>query len=30
LAIALAIVADVLLVLLQRAITPWSRRKMRA
>ena len=30
LAIALAIVADVLLVLLQRAITPWSRRRLRA
>jgi osmoprotectant transport system permease protein len=30
LAIALAIVADVLLVLLQRAIAPWSRRRLRA
>jgi osmoprotectant transport system permease protein len=30
LAIALAIVADVLLVLLQRTITPWSRRRLRA
>ncbi len=29
LAIALAIVADVLLVLLQRAMTPWSRRRLR-
>ena len=30
LAIALAIIADVLLVLLQRLITPWSRRRLRA
>ena len=30
LAIALAIVADILLVVLQRAITPWSRRRVRA
>jgi osmoprotectant transport system permease protein len=30
LAVALAIVADLLLVLLQRAITPWSRRRLRS
>jgi osmoprotectant transport system permease protein len=29
LAVALAIVADVLLVLIQRALTPWSRRRLR-
>jgi osmoprotectant transport system permease protein len=30
LAVALAIVADLLLVILQRAITPWSRRRLRS